>query len=191
MRLSAFAGSLVFYCVQKGEGMKEKLLYPAWEYSEQCAELLREWKASGEEIHPGALRRCPCLQNSNLSRRNWENWLVEEQQQGQQLFFLLREDGKLLGAVSIRPHEQGESLRINGHCGYGIRPSERRKGYAVEMLRMAVKLLQEQRVMPVIVTCDRENIASANTIKRCGGTEVGEIFDPDTGGLNRIFEIRP
>lgn len=95
----------------------------------------------------------------------------------------------LLGAVSIRPQEQGESLRINGHCGYGIRPSERRKGYAVEMLSMAVKLLQEQGVMPVIVTCDRENVASEKTIRRCGGVQVGEIPDPDTGGRNRIFEI--
>lgn len=169
--------------------MKEKLVHPVWEYSEQCAELLWEWKASGEEIHPGALRRCPCLQNSNLSRRNWERWLAEEEKQGQQLFFLLREDGKLLGAVSIRPQERGENLRINGHCGYGIRPSERRKGYAVEMLSMAVKLLQEQGVMPVIVTCDEENVASEKTLKRCGGVQVGEIPDPDTGGRNRIFEI--
>ena len=49
--------------------------------------------------------------------------------------------------------------------------------------------MQEQGVMPVIVTCDRENVASEKTIRRCGGVQVGEIPDPDTGGRNRIFEI--
>lgn len=169
--------------------MKEKLVSPSWEHREPCAELLWEWRAYGEKIHPGALRRCPCLQQRSLSRREWGNWLAEEKQQGQQLFFLMREDGRMLGAVSIRPQEVGESLRINGHCGYGIRPSERKKGYAVRMLEMAVKRLEEQGIVAVIVACDRENIASAKVAERCGGIQIGEVFDPDTGGINRIFQI--
>lgn len=169
--------------------MKEKLVYPSWGHREECAGMLREWEASGEEIHPGALRRCPCLQSPVLSCQEWRDWLAAEQQAGQQLFFLMREDGRLLGAISIRPKEQGESLWINGHCGYGIRPSERRKGYAALMLQMALLLLKEKGVNPVLITCNKENIASAKTAQRCGGVEIGEIFDPDTGGFNRVFEI--
>lgn len=169
--------------------MEVKLLSPSWEHREQCIELLKEWKESEKEIHPGTLRRCPCIQNPIISQSKWLEWLAAEKQQGQNLFFLIREDGRLLGAISIRPQEQGESLWINGHCGYGIRPSERRKGYATRMLRMAVEILQGQGINPVIVTCDQENIASEKTIIHCGGVQVGEIMDPDTGGINRIFVI--
>ena len=48
--------------------MEVKLLSPSWEHREQCIELLKEWKESGEEIHPGTLRRCPCIQNQILSQ---------------------------------------------------------------------------------------------------------------------------
>lgn len=54
---------------------------------------------------------------------------------------------------------------------------------------MAVEILQRQGINPVIVTCDQENIASEKTIIHCGGVKVGEIMDPDTGGINRIFVI--
>ena len=169
--------------------MEVKLLSPSWEHREQYIQLLKEWKESGKEIHPGTLRRCPCIQNPILSQSKWLEWLTAEKQQGQNLFFLIRGDGRLLGAISIRPQEQGESLWINGHCGYGIRLSERRKGYATRMLRMAVEILQGQGINPVIVTCDQENIASEKSIIHCGGVQVGEIMDPDTGEINRIFVI--
>lgn len=48
--------------------MEVKLLSPSWEHREQCIELLKEWKESGKEIHPGTLRRCPCTQNPILSQ---------------------------------------------------------------------------------------------------------------------------
>lgn len=99
--------------------MEVKLLSPSWEHREQYIQLLKEWKESGKEIHPGTLRRCPCIQNPILSQSKWLEWLTAEKQQGQNLFFLIRGDGRLLGAISIRPQEQGESLWINGHCGYG------------------------------------------------------------------------
>lgn len=51
--------------------MEVKLLSPSWEHREQCIELLKEWKESGEEIHPGTLRHCPCIQNPILSQSKW------------------------------------------------------------------------------------------------------------------------
>ena len=48
-------------------------------------------------------------------------------------FWLVNNDKKVLGAVNIR-HGLTEALMKNGgHIGYGIRPTERRKGYATKL----------------------------------------------------------
>ena len=51
-------------------------------------------------------------------------------------YFVVDEDGKLIGATSLRHYLTVEGYHSWGHIGYGVRPGERRKGYAVQMLRM-------------------------------------------------------
>lgn len=56
-------------------------------------------------------------------------------------FFAVRErDGRIVGMADIR-HVLNRFLRTyGGHVGYGVRPSERRKGYATQILGMAWRL---------------------------------------------------
>ncbi|MGV8968629.1 MAG: GNAT family N-acetyltransferase [Cellulomonas sp.] len=78
-------------------------------------------------------------------------------------------DGDVVGRVSIR-HELNEFLAdVGGHIGYGVRPAYRRRGYATQMLRQALKLAHSIGIERALVTCDRDNVASAATIERCGG----------------------
>jgi predicted acetyltransferase len=56
-----------------------------------------------------------------------------------------------------------------GHIGYGIRPSERKKGYATEILRQALDIMKDLNINKVLITCDKENIGSAKTIIKNGG----------------------
>lgn len=51
-----------------------------------------------------------------------------------------------------------------GHCGYSVRPSERGKGYAIEMLRLNVKNAKKRGSEKMLVTCDSDNTASEKTI---------------------------
>ncbi len=44
--------------------------------------------------------------------------------------------GTLVGASSLRHYLTLEGIRYFGHIGYGIRPGQRRKGYAKEVLRL-------------------------------------------------------
>lgn len=78
--------------------MEVKLLSPSWEHREQCIELLKEWKESGEEIHPGTLRRCPCIQNPILSQSKWLEWLAAEKQQGAESLFPDTGGRKIVGS---------------------------------------------------------------------------------------------
>ena len=45
----------------------------------------------------------------------------------------------MVGAVNIRHDLNDYLLKYGGHIGDGIRPSERRKGYATEMIRLALE----------------------------------------------------
>lgn len=86
-------------------------------------------------------------------------------------FFVVRKnDNKIIGMINIRYHISGKMLK-NGasHIGYGIRPTERKKGYAKVALYLA--LLEEQKLgeTNVLLECDVDNIASNKTIQSLGG----------------------
>ena len=85
-------------------------------------------------------------------------------------FFSVREsDRKIIGSVQLR-HTLTEGLRQHGgHIGYGIRPTERRKGYGTAQLLLILEEARRMQLPGVMVMCDRANVASSRTILRCGG----------------------
>jgi predicted acetyltransferase len=62
-----------------------------------------------------------------------------------------------------------------GHIGDGIRPSERRKGYATAMIGLALKEAKALGIDSVLMCCDRENIGSAKSIMNNGGVLENEV----------------
>lgn len=78
--------------------------------------------------------------------------------------------GRIVGRVSIRHSLNAFLARVGGHIGYVVVPEFRRRGYATGMLRLALKIANEQfGIRRVLVTCDDDNIGSIKTIERCGG----------------------
>lgn len=86
------------------------------------------------------------------------------------------DDGRIVGTIQIR-HKLNEYLfNYAGHIGYEIRPSERRKGYAAEMLALALQKCRELGLDRVLITCDKNNIGSAKTIMKNGGALENEVL---------------
>lgn len=83
--------------------------------------------------------------------------------------YLLMKDGEIIGALSLRHYLSENLLKTGGHIGYGIRPSQRGKGYAPCMLALGLEKAKERGIDRVLVTCDEDNPASARTIEACGG----------------------
>lgn len=89
-------------------------------------------------------------------------------------FFAVKYDGKIVGIVNFR-HTITDFYKDSGHIGYSVRPSERKKGYATEILRQVLECVKKQGLTEVYLTCKKDNEASRKTIVRNCGT------------LNRIF----
>ena len=62
-----------------------------------------------------------------------------------------------------------------GHIGYSVHPDLRRRGYAKQMLSLALEECRKMGMRRVLVTCDKENAASARTIRANGGVLENEV----------------
>ena len=99
-------------------------------------------------------------------------------------------NGKCVGRASIR-HVLNDRLLVDGgHVGYGVAPSERRKGYAREILRQSLEALKTQGVKRALITCDDDNNASIRTIETNGDVLENKVPRHGTaGGLTRRYWI--
>ena len=73
-----------------------------------------------------------------------------------------------MGTINLRWNLTDAVLKY-GHIGYGVRPTERRKGYNKINLYMVLKEAKKVGLDRVMLTCDAENLGSDNTIKALGG----------------------
>lgn len=84
-------------------------------------------------------------------------------------YLLAEVDGRIVGRVSLR-HELNESLlRDGGHIGYGVLPEYRGRGYATQMLRLALREAARLGIGKVLLTVRSDNLASLRVIERNGG----------------------
>lgn len=163
--------------------MNVRLIKLTKEYHAQLSEMIEEWKADPEYIQ-GNHSPWAIFRNDDHDFDFYvEHLEVREPKDGMvpdSVFFLLDVDrDRLLGAVNIRHSLNDYLLRFGGHIGDGIRPSERRKGYATEMIRLTLMECRKLGIDRVLMICDKDNIASAKSIIKNGGILENEFVDED------------
>ena len=104
-------------------------------------------------------------------------------------YLLIRKnDNKLIGAINIRWNQPNNNI-FNGNIGYGIRPSERKKGYNKINLYLGLIEAHKLGLNKVKLVCETNNIASVKTITSLGGILDISKIDPYDGLLTSIYYI--
>jgi len=104
-------------------------------------------------------------------------------------FFVGVVDGVIVGRLSLRHCLNDFLRRVGGHIGYGVVPSQRRKGYATEMLRLSLPHCARLGIQRALLTCDVGNEGSRIVIERCGGVFERVTDYPDLEVQKRHFWI--
>ena len=73
-------------------------------------------------------------------------------------------DNYIVGMIDIRHYLNEYLTQVGGHIGYGVRKTERNKGYAKQMLKLALEKCKELKIKKVLITCDEDNIVSEKVI---------------------------
>lgn len=165
------------------------LEFPAEKHHTAYDDMVREWRMAEKPTSPGKL----------FAGRDFDEFLAIVQREPTEsdpakvpshLYFLAdTESSKLLGAIQIRHHINHPNLiETGGHIGYGICPSERRKGYATKMLGLAISEAKNIGLSDLLVTCKDANVGSWKTIESNGG--IFERTTNDEGHLARRYWIK-
>lgn len=156
-----------------------KLVKPTKEYEKQVMDYRQEFYDNNENSFDG----CAGLEDvetyeewidfdGRLSRKYGEGYVPSD------VYLAVRiEDNKLVGIIDLRIRLSEFLLNFGGNIGYSVAPSKRRNGYAKEMLKLILEKAKQRDLSKVLLTCDKENIASAKTIIYNGGILENEVID--------------
>ena len=157
-----------------------ELVFPTKEHKQQVEEYLQEFLENGEyEIAgDGGLDR---IQNFDEWLKKIQNDLSNDSAENNRipstLYLTIRKsDKKIVGNVQIRHYLNEKLLNYGGHIGDSVRPSERRKGYATEQIRLALKECKKIGIDNVLMSCDKTNIGSDKSIMNNGGILENETY---------------
>ncbi len=158
-----------------------KLVKPSLSMEKEYIDYITEWEATEEKIVPNASKRDSMSFKELVNK--WKEYESESMYEKglvpSSIYFLMDEYKKIYGAIDIRHELNDYLLRYGGHIGYGIRPSQRRKGYASQMLTLALPIVKELGISKALITCDKNNTGSAKTIMNNGGILENEVINGD------------
>ena len=159
-----------------------KLIAPSMEYDKQIQAYRSEFLAYG-----GSMDGCGSLRRFDRT----QDWLdqVEALRRAEttppdlvpmtQYIYVRETDNKIVGVIQIRHYFNEYLEKYAGHIGYSVCPSERRKGYATQMLKLVLPECRKLGIDHVLVCCVRGNEGSKRTILNNGGIYESTVYQKE------------
>lgn len=157
---------------------KLNLVRPSKVYEEQVMSYREEMLQNGDSFDG-----CAGLEDV----QSFDEWIdferrlkekYKEEYVPSEVFLAVKQEGDfVVGIIDYRHPLSNFLLNFGGNIGYSVRPLERRKGYASEMLGLILPICRGFGESKVLLTCDKENAASQKTIIKNGGVLDNEVAD--------------
>lgn len=148
-----------------------KLIRPSKEHEKEALAFKKEFFDNGENTINGSE-----LLDQTASYESWlqavtnntskatvnPEWVVTD------TYFAINENERIVGVIDFR-HELKGFLTDFGNSGYSVRPSERKKGYATQMLSLILERAKETGLKSFQLSAEKSNTPSIKTIIKNGG----------------------
>lgn len=173
---------------------KFNLERPSFERKDEIIEYINEFVEYNSEINgtggldkiiegytfEQALERCLSMEDANYAKK------INRCQS--KTFLLIREnDNRIVGTINVRWNLTEAMKRFGGNIGYGIRPTERRKGYNKINLYLGMQEAQKLGLDRVMLDCDVNNLGSDRTLKALGGVLERTEVNPEDNLLTNVY----
>lgn len=168
------------------------LIRPENSYAEEVKAFRREFIEAGSSMDGcGELRKSENFEEymRSCEAHTRRETLPEGRSLSQQLWYVRKSDGALVGMLSIRLELIGYLKEFGGNIGYSVRPKFRRQGHAKRMLAMALPICRELGLKRLLITCLEDNIGSEKTIRANGGVYESTVCDANKNVRLKRFWI--
>lgn len=146
---------------------KINLVFPSMEMELHALNFKREFFDNGEKTINGSYKL-------DIDKYTYSDWLqvikdnlsedtINPRFGLSHTLFAVNDEGEIIGIVNFR-HLLTDFYKGAGHIGYSVRPSQRKKGYATEILRQTLGIAKKQGLTEVYLVCKKDNDASKKTI---------------------------
>ena len=143
------------------------LVKPDLSYADEITKYKEESLKESPLINGSAgLNRLSSIEDwlEELNKRSCEDTVPKGLVPSSTYLGVREKDNYIVGMIDIRHYLNEYLTQVGGNIGYSVRKSERNKGYAKQMLKLALEKCKELKIKKVLITCNEDNIVSEKVI---------------------------